>query len=57
MCIRDSLEGGYDLVALGKSTAACVGALLGEDYAPEGQTNGGPGNHIVDAHLEPIIGS
>lgn len=46
------LEGGYDLDALGKSAAACAGALLGEDYAPEGQTNGGPGGRIVDAHIE-----
>lgn len=46
------LEGGYDLDALGLSTAACVGALLGETYAPEAQSNGGPGNRIVDALLE-----
>lgn len=46
------LEGGYDLDALGLSTAACVGALLGESYAPEAQSNGGPGNHIIDAAIE-----
>ncbi len=46
------LEGGYDLDALGQSTAACTGALLGEDYSPEAQTNGGPGNHIIDAAIE-----
>ncbi len=46
------LEGGYDLHALGLSTAACVGALLGETFSPEAQSNGGPGNHIVDAAIE-----
>lgn len=45
------LEGGYDLDALGLSTAACVGAMLGEAYAPEAQTNGGPGAHIIDAAI------
>ena len=53
------LEGGYDLDALGRSAAACVGALLGEDHSPEAlhhpadeaQTNGGPGGNVVDAHL------
>ncbi len=46
------LEGGYDLHALGLSTAACVGALLGETFSPEEQSNGGPGNRIVDAAIE-----
>ena len=47
------LEGGYDLDALGRSTAASVGALLGEDAASnESQSNGGPGNNIVDVHIE-----
>lgn len=46
------LEGGYDLDALGDSAAACVGALLGEHHSPEAQTNGGPGNHIVDAWID-----
>lgn len=46
------LEGGYDLTALADSTAACVGALLGESHAPEAQSNGGPGGHIVDAWLD-----
>ena len=45
------LEGGYDLAALAASTAACAGALIGEHYAPEAQSNGGPGNNVVDAHL------
>lgn len=46
------LEGGYDLDALGNSTAACVGAMLGETYRPEDQTNGGPGHSMVDAAVE-----
>ena len=51
------LEGGYNLDALGNSTAACVGALLGEQHTAsthgfEPQSNGGPGNNIVDAHIE-----
>ena len=47
------LEGGYDLDALGRSTAACVGALLGETAdSTEAQSNGGPGGSVVDAHLE-----
>lgn len=48
------LEGGYDLDALGLSAAACTAALLGEAHSPtedETQTNGGPGNNVVDAHL------
>lgn len=51
------LEGGYDLDALGWSAAACTGALLGERHTPadgESQTNGGPGNHIIDAHLSSL---
>ena len=53
------LEGGYNLDALSHSTAACVGALLGEAHSPadgESQTNGGPGGKIVDAHIERSIG-
>lgn len=46
------LEGGYDLDALGLSTAACVAALLGETYSPEPQSNGGPGNNIVDQAID-----
>lgn len=46
------LEGGYDLDALGMSAGACVGALLGESYAPEDQSNGGPGNNVIDAAIE-----
>ncbi len=48
------LEGGYDLDALASSAAACTGALLGEKYAPEAQTNGGPGHGVVDAHLDTL---
>lgn len=47
------LEGGYDLDALGRSTAACVGAMLGEaSTTVETASNGGPGNHVVDAQIE-----
>ena len=45
------LEGGYDLDSLGLSTAACVGAMLGENYRPEAQTNGGPGAEVIDAAI------
>jgi acetoin utilization deacetylase AcuC-like enzyme len=37
------LEGGYDLGAVGRSTAATIGALLGEDVRPEHASTGGPG--------------
>ncbi|HEX7166515.1 MAG TPA: histone deacetylase [Acidimicrobiales bacterium] len=44
------LEGGYDLVALGTSVAACVGALGGNPLAPEAPTTGsGRGLDVVDA--------
>lgn len=43
------LEGGYDLHALGESTAATVSALLGEPLHPEESTSGGPGGEIVAA--------
>ena len=56
------LEGGYDLGALGRSSAACVGALLhnsalkaqldpGSNWL-EQQSNGGPGSNTIDAHIE-----
>ncbi len=49
------LEGGYDLDALSRSAAACVGALLGEDAeSTEAQSNGGPGGSVVDAHIERV---
>jgi acetoin utilization deacetylase AcuC-like enzyme len=43
------LEGGYDLEALSCSTAACIGALLGERVVPEPPTSGGPGRDAVTA--------
>ncbi|MEZ5260557.1 MAG: histone deacetylase family protein [Acidimicrobiia bacterium] len=43
------LEGGYDLWAVVRSTAACLGALAGESIRPEPATNGGPGDEVVDA--------
>ena len=43
------LEGGYDLTALGVSSAATVAALAGADYRPEASTSGGPGREIVAA--------
>ncbi len=43
------LEGGYDLVALKDSVAACVGALAGVDHRPEPATTGGPGADVVTA--------
>ena len=46
------LEGGYDLDALGVSTAACVGAMIGETTEAEAPTQGGPGQHVVDAAIE-----
>ncbi len=42
------LEGGYDLVALEASVAACVGALAGVEHRPEPATHGGPGRPVVD---------
>ncbi|MDQ1429699.1 MAG: hypothetical protein QOF40_301, partial [Actinomycetota bacterium] len=41
------LEGGYDLGALQRSTAATVAALAGELLRPEPPTNGGPGRDII----------
>lgn len=43
------LEGGYDLEALGSSSAACVAALLGDRLATERPTSGGPGREAVTA--------
>jgi acetoin utilization deacetylase AcuC-like enzyme len=37
------LEGGYDLDAVARSTAATVGALVGEVVRPEAASTGGPG--------------
>ena len=41
------LEGGYDLQAVRRSTAATVGALLGDVAPPEEPTFGGPGSEAV----------
>jgi acetoin utilization deacetylase AcuC-like enzyme len=43
------LEGGYDLTALGYSSAAFLGALLGESFRPEPSSSGGPGTSAVEA--------
>jgi len=43
------LEGGYDLTAVRNSSAAVVGALVGEDCRPESSTGGGPGVAAVDS--------
>jgi acetoin utilization deacetylase AcuC-like enzyme len=41
------LEGGYDLQAVRRSTAATLGALLGDPGEPEAPTFGGPGTEAV----------
>lgn len=46
------LEGGYDMTAVRRSTAAVVGALLGDNGAPEHSTFGGPGAEAVRAAAE-----
>lgn len=43
------LEGGYDLAALGASSAACVAALAGAVYRPEPSTSSGIGRTVVEA--------
>ena len=43
------LEGGYDLGAQADSTAACLGALVGQAVRPEPASSGGPGRPIVEA--------
>jgi len=43
------LEGGYDLQAVRRSTAATLGALLDVPGAPEEPTSGGPGRDAVQA--------
>jgi len=43
------LEGGYDLDALARSAAACVGALAGERIVPEPPSAGGPGRDAITA--------
>jgi acetoin utilization deacetylase AcuC-like enzyme len=43
------LEGGYDLVAVRRSTGAALGSLLGAGAGPEQPTSGGPGAEAVRA--------
>jgi len=43
------LEGGYDLEAVRRSTAAALGSLLGAGSGPETPTSGGPGADAVRA--------
>jgi len=42
------LEGGYDLDALGHSTASCIAALLGEDHRAESATSGSDDRGAID---------
>ena len=46
------LEGGYDLAALEMSGAATVAALAGEFYVPERETNGGPGQSVIEVLVD-----
>ena len=41
------LEGGYDLAALARCTAATIAALAGIDHRPEPVTSGDKGRHVV----------
>lgn len=41
------LEGGYDLKAIAESTAATVGAMVGEHIHPEPPSSGGPGEDTL----------
>ncbi|MFN0029084.1 MAG: histone deacetylase [Acidimicrobiales bacterium] len=43
------LEGGYDLAAIVRSSAACLAAMVGETLRPEPVTTAGPGAEVVDA--------
>ncbi len=43
------LEGGYDLEAIRRSSAAVVGSLVGKSCRPEPSTSGGPGSDVVDS--------
>jgi len=42
------LEGGYDLDALGHSTASCIASLLGEDLRAESASSGSDDRGVVD---------
>lgn len=46
------LEGGYDLEALTETSAAVMAALVGAKFDTEAQSNGGPGQHVVDAAVD-----
>jgi acetoin utilization deacetylase AcuC-like enzyme len=46
------LEGGYDLTALARSSAATVAALAGERLHPEPPSSGGPGGDTLDVVAE-----
>lgn len=43
------LEGGYDLDALRHSAGAAMAGLLGQRYAPEQPSSGGPGGEVLPA--------
>lgn len=43
------LEGGYNLDALTETSAAVMATLVGQPLATEQQTNGGPGQEVVDS--------
>ncbi len=42
------LEGGYDLDALTETSAAVMSALVGQRFATEAASNGGPGAAVID---------
>lgn len=42
------LEGGYDLDAVSKATAATLAAMSGVEHRPESVTSGGPGADVID---------
>jgi acetoin utilization deacetylase AcuC-like enzyme len=46
------LEGGYDLDALARSSAATIASLAGESWRPEAASNGGPGREAVERVAE-----
>ena len=50
------LEGGYDLVAVARSTAACLAAMTGTVLRPEAPSSGGPGVDVVDAAVRLHLG-
>ncbi|HTN99939.1 MAG TPA: histone deacetylase [Microthrixaceae bacterium] len=54
------LEGGYDLTAVAESTAATLGALVGEQLHPEKPSSGGPGSEAISSaeliHKQILLG-